>query len=308
MGDATDRQTVQNELSECVVCRQRKFMERYPNNFSGTPESASAYFLTDRIEAVHGRIVECDSCGFVFTSPQFAPETYEQIYGSVPVVEKPPGRKRAVAERYRRLSGFTRKFVRSGRFFDFGCGDGQFLDHMPGFEGLGLELRSGSVEVKDGRVIMGNLASAIQEGALARGSFDFVTTWDVLEHLPLIASDVAMLRSLLKPGGWFFCTVPNVASLAARLSGSRWNCYLLEHLWYFSPATLTRFMESHGFVRREVRGFPFPVDVATLASRIGQIYGMTPPIPKSVGGWTLALPIGEMFAAFQLATSSDGKA
>jgi SAM-dependent methyltransferase len=291
-------------VSECPVCAAHEFAEVFPSSYFGTVEEGAAYFLTDRAKAVHGRIVRCEQCGFVLTSPQYDPEQYDCLYREVAKIERPVGRTRAVSARYERLAERVRAHVDGGSFLDFGCGEGHFLHHMPNFQGIGLELRSGAPSEADtsaGRIILGELESAIARGLLTPRSFDVITTWDVLEHLPMLSRDVDLLCGLLKPGGWLFCSVPNVASLAAKLSGESWNCYLLEHLWYFSPATLRKFFERKGFVTREVRPFLFPADIATLASRLQQTYGVRLPVPKVLENWTVPVPAGVMFGAFQLA-------
>lgn len=290
-------------ISECAVCAGQSVSEMFQNSYFGNAAQAAEYFLTDRQRAVHGRIVRCDACGFIFTSPQFTAEEYEQIYRDVASIEKPPGRTRAISARYRRLGRQVRKFVSGGRFFDFGCGGGEFLDCMPEFQGIGLDLRSSDYQAQhaeDSRIIVSSLDAALNAGLVAREAFEFVTLWDVVEHLPNLAQDIGKLRSLLKPDGWLFCTVPNAASVAAWVSGERWNCYLLEHLWYFSPRTLSLFFERQGFVKYAVHPFLFPADIATLVSRIGQTYGLRLPVPDFMKPWTVPLPAGVMFGAFQL--------
>jgi hypothetical protein len=46
----------------------------------------------------------------------------------------------------------------------------------------------------------------------------------------------------------------------------------------------------------------FPADLVTLANRIKQTYGVELPVPSIMRGWTLPLPAGVMFGAFQLET------
>lgn len=290
-------------VQNCPVCSSARFKELYAGNFSGGAEQAMPFFLTDRVSAVHGRIVRCEECSFVLTSPQFPAEDYDRIYRDVASIEKPYGRSIATRTRFGKLSALTRRHVKGGRFFDFGCGDGQFLESMPGFEGVGLELRgdgSAPVQSRRGCIIVGDLGSAIGAGMLQAKSFDFVTAWDVFEHLPYIAREVQALRSLIRPSGWLFCSVPNVASLAARVSGERWNCYLLEHLWYFAPRTLSAFMARNGFETEEIRAFAFPADLGTLAERVRQTYGVTLPVPRAFSACTMPIPAGVMFGAFRL--------
>ena len=118
----------------------------------------------------------------------------------------------------------------------------------------------------------------------------------MVEHVADLRETMAGLAGLLRPGGWFFSTLPNIDSLPARLSGERWNCILLEHLWYFSPATYRRFLGDLELDIRRVEGFNYPVDVATLLRRIEQTYGLRLPFAGS-GRMIVRLPIGLMFVA-----------
>ena len=132
----------------------------------------------------------------------------------------------------------------------------------------------------------------------AAGRLDFVTAWDVLEHLPDLDAYMEALANLLEPGGHLFCTVPNQASPAARVFGRRWNCYLLEHLWYFTPATLRRYLERRGFRIVELATISYPVVLGTILERVRQTYGTPMPrLPRPLARLVLPLPIGLMFAA-----------
>lgn len=109
---------------------------------------------------------------------------------------------------------------------------------------------------------------------MIEGGFDFVTAFDVLEHLPRLREDVALIRKVLKPGGLFFASVPNIESTVARAMGRRWNMILLEHLWYFSPPTYRRMMSELGFEALHIQGVPFDAPIAHLATRLAQTFGM----------------------------------
>jgi hypothetical protein len=133
-----------------------------------------------------------------------------------------------------------------------------------------------------------------------------VTAWDVLEHLPDLTNYIDAFTSLLRSGGHLFVTVPNIASLSARLAGRYWNAFLLEHLWYFSPKTLERFMFDRGF-KRIAKGFvPYDVPLSHLVNRLLQIYGLTTvSLPRSLGRFVVSLPIGLMFGVFKKIVNSE---
>jgi len=285
-------------LSVCLVCRGSAMKERYPATFEGTWQEAVPYFLTGRTKAVHGRVMECRQCGFNFTSPQFAADDYARIYAAVHAgkVAADPG---AAQARFGALARQVRSNESSGRFLDFGCGSGAFLDEMPGYDGVGFEVAAdvpGGVR-RCGALVTGDiLADNLPNIGLAPASFDFIVAWDVLEHLADPLAQMQRLNVMLKPSGHLYLTLPNNASWAARLSGEKWNMLLLEHLWYFDPATVTRFLEHCGFQVDAISPVGYPVDVATMFLRARQTYGRwLPAAPPVLGKLVVTLPIGLMF-------------
>jgi SAM-dependent methyltransferase len=170
---------------------------------------------------------------------------------------------------------------------------------MESYDGVGFEV-AGDVPggaARRGRIVTGDiLADGIEQTGLASASFDFIVAWDVLEHLAAPTQQMARLNTLLKPGARLYLTVPNSASWVARLSGEKWNMLLLEHLWYFDPTTLTRFLKRCGFAIDTIRTIGYPVDLATVFLRARQTYGAwVPPAPAFLAHVNVKLPIGLMF-------------
>jgi SAM-dependent methyltransferase len=296
------------DLDACIVCHEETFETLHDATFDGTAKDAVPCFLTDREKAVHGRIVQCRGCGFVFTSPQFAAAEYSRIYAQVASDGDDEGRRRANMRRFAKLASLVRPYVGDGRFFDLGAGDGGFLDAMGDADGTGFEIRDVPPSTADGRgrgIVTGDFIAACADPANGwQGAFDFVTGWDVLEHLPDLAGHMQAVHGLLRDGGYFFCTVPNVASLNARLSGRRWNMLLLEHLWYFAPSTFKAFAARQGFEVLACRGITYPSDFGTLLLRLAQTFGsgsFRP--PKALGSVPVSLPIGLMFVVCRKAAA-----
>jgi SAM-dependent methyltransferase len=73
-------------------------------------------------------------------------------------------------------------------------------------------------------------------------SFDAVTFWAVMEHLFEPQRFLQKARSILKPGGLCFILVPNMNSLAIKLIGAKYRYIFAEHLNYFTPETLRKFV------------------------------------------------------------------
>jgi SAM-dependent methyltransferase len=247
---------------------------------------------------VHGRIVRCRDCGFTFTSPQFSAADYARIYQAV---HARGGGGSPPQARFAALVRCVQQNERGGRFLDFGCGSGAFLDAMPGYDGVGFEVAADIPQgvSRQGRMVTGDIMSdALATMGLAQAGFDFIVAWDVLEHLADPVQQMQRLRDLLKPGGRLYLTLPNNASLAARLSGRTWNMLLLEHLWYFDPTTVTRLLDRCGYVVDSVRPIGYPVDLATVFLRARQTYGgWVPRAPAWLAKLAVTLPIGLMFVS-----------
>jgi 2-polyprenyl-3-methyl-5-hydroxy-6-metoxy-1,4-benzoquinol methylase len=286
----------------CLICGSLAKQPLYPATYAGSIEEAATYFLANRTATAHGPIVRCRDCGFVFTSPRFANSEYDRIYREVrSPADLDPSFETAKAARFRRLAAIVRKFrPREAPFLDFGCGDGGFLRQFNSPGGRGFEIGT------EGRRTAGRCEIVTGDWATIAGSrfrpaaFDFVVAFDVLEHLPRIGEDLALIRTVLKIGGHLFVSVPNIESFVARVMGKHWNMLLLEHLWYFSPKTLERMMARYGFTLLAIQSVPYDAPIAHIATRLAQTFGMRGtfkggPISRLV----LPMPAGIMLGVFR---------
>lgn len=148
-------------------------------------------------------------------------------------------------------------------------------------------------------IITGDWATVAGSRIFPPAAFDFVVAFDVLEHLPRIGEDLALIRTVLRTGGHLFVTVPNIESFVAKAMGKYWNMLLLEHLWYFSPKTLQRLMARYGFELLAIRSVPYDAAIAHLGTRLAQTFGM---IGTFRGGpfsrLVLPIPAGIMLGVF----------
>jgi SAM-dependent methyltransferase len=287
----------------CIVCGSRKNATRHESTFSGSAAQAPEYFLSHRKKVAHGRVVNCLDCGFIYTSPQFSPAEYDLIYQTAP--QRPPGEVdflEAEKLRFSRLAAFVRKHAKPGSFLDFGCGDGGFLDIMNDERGQGFDVgEPGMRSSAGGRVIVtGNFSNLQEKERFTDGAFSFVTAFDVFEHLPDLPLYLDQMHRIIQKHGHLIVTVPNADSVAAKITGERWNMILLEHLWYFSPDTLKRLVSRHGFEHVETRSMPYEASLSHIFNRLAQTYHLSRiSLPKVLASLTIPLPIGLMASVFR---------
>jgi len=129
---------------------------------------------------------------------------------------------------------------------DVGCSSGGFLyqlkkRHPQDYTILGTDISSAPL---DHAAKMG--VPVVRENFLTcdfEELFDAITFWAVMEHLFEPQSFLKKAASLLKPGGFCFILTPNMNSLAVRLLGAKYRYIFAEHLNYFTPRTLRKFVE-----------------------------------------------------------------
>lgn len=151
----------------------------------------------------------------------------------------------------RRLKVIRRHFDKPGRVLDVGCAAGYFLRVMKdeGWDVTGLE-PSDAIRAKAQDLIgTDNVrAGLLGEVDLEPGSFDLVTMWDVIEHIPDTVSAVREVGKLLAPGGKFLIETQNIDSRAAKVLGKKWQHFKhAEHIYHFNAKTLGDVLERAGF-------------------------------------------------------------
>jgi SAM-dependent methyltransferase len=302
--DAVDWSALGRAPDPCLICGEVEHRRLHAPTFEGRIAEASNYFLANRTATAHGPIVRCRGCGFVFTSPRFSANLYDEIYGSITAPERTDRAfEDAKRARFQRLGRLVRERFPAGGadFLDLGCGDGSFLRFMDDARGRGFEVGPpGRRTAGPCEIVTGDWSSFAGSGDCPAASLDFLTAFDVFEHLPDLERSVADIRRVLKPGGVVYASVPNVDSLVARAMGGRWNMLLLEHLWYFSPQTLERLMARNGFDQMEIRPVPFDAPLAHVATRLAQTFGMKGAFrPGPLSRIVLPIPAGIMLGVYR---------
>ncbi len=206
------------------------------------------------------RVVRCDECGFMFMNPQPADEVLAQIYTedySVFSTDDPsfPSRasdlKAVTATSYLdSIAPWLPTRPTQMTLLEVGCGDGHLLleAERRGFGVTGVEYSPhaaarAQAKLQGGRVLIGELA----DQPLPAGGFDVVVLVDVIEHVRDPRRTLSILFEKLRPGGLLVAATPTRDSWSARLMGSHWMEFKLEHLSYFSRQTLEALFSQVGF-------------------------------------------------------------
>jgi 2-polyprenyl-3-methyl-5-hydroxy-6-metoxy-1,4-benzoquinol methylase len=234
------------------------------------------------------RVVECARCGLVYVNPRLPTERLHEMYqdeywNSDRAKEFGYAQYLSEADNYlrtyrRRATIIDTYKAQPGRVLDVGCAAGFFLKvcHDKGWETAGIEIARPMIEYAEQDLDLtdmhrGDLLSV----DLPDASFDVVTMWDVIEHLEEPGKHLERAHALLKDDGILVLETQNVDSRFAKLLGRRWQHYKHEeHLYHFSPHTLTRLLGLTGFEVLEItpRGGGKYISMTFFVERVGKVH------------------------------------
>ncbi|RFM27580.1 class I SAM-dependent methyltransferase [Deminuibacter soli] len=207
----------------------------------------------------HFPIWECGSCTARFTQQVPAAAAIGRYYQSAEYVSHSETRKGIINRLYHMVRSYTlqskRKLVQAtskkekGVLLDVGAGTGAFAAVMQeaGWQVTGLEpddIARANAQTHH-QLTLQTLDSLY---SLPDAQFDVITMWHVLEHVHDLHGYLTTFQRILKPGGVLLVAVPNYTSYDAQVYGAQWAAYdVPRHLYHFSPESMRRLMQQHGF-------------------------------------------------------------
>jgi 2-polyprenyl-3-methyl-5-hydroxy-6-metoxy-1,4-benzoquinol methylase len=216
-------------------------------------EEGSRLPTVDHITGEKFELVVCSRCGLGRTEP-VPPDLlrYYQAgyYGSGGIRFNPLVEAAIHASRSSRVEAIIRAHPTTGAILDVGCGRGLMLAALAerGWRSIGTEI-SETVS-RHAREVLG---LDIRVGDLAGchfppASFDVVTFFHVLEHLPDPEAALAEARRVIGSEGRLLVEAPNLGGLQSTLAGGRaFQVDAPRHLFHFTRASLLRSLERAGF-------------------------------------------------------------
>lgn len=245
------------ELKICPLCKSgqlQKYLE------------CKDHYATGESFEIH----LCSDCGFKFTQ-SFPDETkIGRYYDTADYVSHSDTKKGIVNRVYhsvrKRMLNKKMSLVvcqsgkTTGRLLDIGCGTGYFLHTMQqsGWQVTGIEKNQGAATFAREHFGLQVTSEPTALVDLPEAAYDVVTMWHVLEHLQPLHETMDSIYKGLKPDGVALIALPNADSHDAAHYAAHWAAWdVPRHLWHFTPATLNRLAQSHGFEVCGMQAMPF---------------------------------------------------
>ncbi|XCF07859.1 class I SAM-dependent methyltransferase [Tamlana crocina] len=201
------------------------------------------------------QLLENEKFGFLETYPKPSIEKLPEYYESEDYISHTDSKRNLFEKAYHLVRFFSLKSKLNliNRFsegektlLDFGCGTGDFLQtaQKNNWKVFGIEPNEqarGIANKKTNNAVF----DAGQFFKFKEHSFDVITLWHVLEHLPNLEEDLSVFKKLLKPNGTLIIAVPNYKSYDAKHYKNFWAAYdVPRHLWHFNRDSVSKLMNS----------------------------------------------------------------
>lgn len=214
-------------------------------------------YLTVKDHSVSGEVFQLlhdDEFDMLVTSPQPSEDKLPKYYKSQDYISHTDTQRNLFEKLYhfiRRIS-LKKKLKLINLFFseekmllDIGCGTGEFLKiaQQNNWTVFGIEPNKKARSIANKKT--NNSVSDIEElSNFKPQSFDVITLWHVLEHLPRLEKHISILKSLLKSNGTLIIAVPNYKSYDAKYYKEFWAAYdVPRHFWHFSQTSISILFE-----------------------------------------------------------------
>jgi 2-polyprenyl-3-methyl-5-hydroxy-6-metoxy-1,4-benzoquinol methylase len=261
--------------------------------------------VTERFAERNGMwIVRCIRCGLVYVNPRLTARMLHRHYnsGQSSRIQYYLDVECADRETFAGILDVAARLLpHKGRLLDIGPNIGTCLDlsRQAGWETYGIEINEEAARYCREERGLNVISGQLNDDTFPRSHFDAVIMGDVIEHLPDPMATVRLIRAMLKPGGIVVISTPNIDSLAGRLLQIKPE----EHLYYFSPATISILLDKAGLeiVQMGPLDRYHNVTAMTHSTTLGGLFGKLRPVfrlaHRVLGDVIVRLPLRENLMA-----------
>jgi 2-polyprenyl-3-methyl-5-hydroxy-6-metoxy-1,4-benzoquinol methylase len=150
-------------------------------------------------------------------------------------------------------------FAGEGRALDIGTGGGRYAASLKrlGWQVTGVEFDPTAARNTAERYGLAVMTGTLEDAQFSSGSFDFISMFHVIEHLPDPVETLRECYRVLKPGRRIMLRTPNFDSLTRQRFGKFWRgVEAPRHLCLFNHDSLRNALSAAGF--RVVRATTIP--------------------------------------------------
>ena len=228
----------------CALCGEKQQIKTlYPSTFNEKMISKSTYSARRFPDKIHYRIVKCQNCSLVFSSPVLPPGKISMLYK-----ESVCNYKEQIPYLIKTYLNIIKKIksdiAENPKVLEVGCGNGFFLKALLDSKFtkniFGVEPSSKMVLEADSSLRNKIKISIFKSNMFAKESFDLILCFHTLDHMYDPNEFIRNSYSMLKRNGYVIIVVHDTEGLSVKLFGENSAIFDIEHIYLFNRKTLSK--------------------------------------------------------------------
>ena len=234
-------------------------------------QQSSKVYLKVKDFSVSGeefQLIENKEYGFLETIPQPNSNKLPSYYQSEDYISHTDSKRNLFEKVYHLVRSMSLKkklklinsFDSSTKtLLDVGCGTGDFLQtaQLNKWKVSGIEPNSEARDIAN-RKTNSSVFDVEKLKEFKVKSFDVITLWHVLEHLPDLEDQIKTFKNLLKEEGTLVIAVPNYKSFDAKYYKEFWAAYdVPRHLWHFNQESISKLVAKQNMKVEKIKPMLF---------------------------------------------------
>ena len=228
----------------CALCGEKQQIKTlYPSTFNEKMISKSTYSARRFPDKIHYRIVKCQNCSLVFSSPVLPPGKISMLYK-----ESVCNYKEQIPYLIKTYLNIIKKIksdiAENPKVLEVGCGNGFFikalLDCGLTKEVFGVEPGSKMVLHADEGVRSRIKVNFFKQNLFPKSTFDLILCFHVLDHMIDPNEFIRGAQALLKKNGYIIVVVHDTEGLSVKLFQEKSAIFDIEHIYLFNRKTLSK--------------------------------------------------------------------
>ena len=228
----------------CALCGEKQQIKTlYPSTFNEKMVSKSTYSARRFPDKIHYRIVKCQNCSLVFSSPVLPPGKILMLYK-----ESVCNYKEQIPYLIKTYLNIIKKIksdiAENPKVLEVGCGNGFFLKALLDCgltkEVFGVEPGSKMVLHADEEVRSRIKVNFFKQNLFPKSTFDLILCFHVLDHMIDPNEFIRGAQALLKKNGYIIVVVHDTEGLSVKLFQEKSAIFDIEHIYLFNRKTLSK--------------------------------------------------------------------
>lgn len=209
-------------------------------------------------------LIKNSEYGFLETTPQPSSNKLPEYYKSEDYISHTDSKRNLFEKVYhlvrsislkKKLSLINSFASEEKKLLDVGCGTGDFLEIalQNNWHIFGIEPNEQARTIANKKT-NNSVYKTEQLLKFEENSFDVITLWHVLEHLPDLENQIQIFKKLIKTNGTLIIAVPNYKSFDAKHYKQFWAAYdVPRHLWHFNKRSISKLVSKQSFKVESVK-------------------------------------------------------